>query len=595
MASSKVLIVEDNRIVAEDLQTSLEKLGFDVTGIVSDGSEALGSVKEKMPDLVLMDIVLRGEMDGIATAEQIKTRFNVPVVYLTAHSEEAVFERAKSTDPFGYVVKPFTERELDIAVQMALYKHKLGKQLKTSKDTFHNIVNLNTDGIVVLDKDKIVRFLNPAACHLLGGKADDFYNNVFRYSFEPGAANDVVIQNIDGRMLDVEISATATRWQEDEAFLLTLRNVTQKKQTQKALKESEKRFRGVIENIPICILIVQNDKLVYQNPQQTKLFGALAAPIGFDNFLEYIHPDDRLNVKVYLLEILSRKSKFIDKAIRLYPLGKRSNETEMKWMQCVATLIEYRDHEAVLLSMVDITQAKEFEHMIIIREKMASLGHVAAGMAHEIRNPLSGITLLLSALMERFKDKENPSEILGLIEEAQEAAYKIDSVIKRVGDFARPGPLQLACMDINDTIDAAAKLSGMSLKKAGILLEKQLAENLPEVFIDCHLLEQVLLNLFVNAIEILKDKSGIKKIRVISSSDDEYVHIKVSDSGPGVPDEIKRKIFDPFFTTKKNGSGIGLSICQRIITDHGGGLEISDSAGGGAEFCIRIPKERASF
>jgi len=466
MASSKVLIVEDNRIVAEDLQTSLKKMGFDVVGIVSEGSETLSSVKEKMPDLVLMDIVLRGEMDGIATAEQIKGRFNVPVVYLTAHSEDVVFERAKSTDPFGYLLKPFSERELDIAVQMALYKHKLEKQLKASKDTFHNIINLNTDGIVVLDKDKIVRFLNPAACHLLGGKSDDFYNSVFRHSFEPDATGDVVIQNIEGQMIEVEISATATRWQEDEAFLLTLR---------------------------------------------------------------------------------------------------------------------------------DITQKKQLEQMILIREKMASLGHVAAGMAHEIRNPLSGITLLLGALKESFKDKEKPSEILELIEETQEAAYKIDAVIKRVSDFARPGPLQLACMDINDTIEAAARLSGMSLKKAGILLEKQLAENLPEVFIDCHLLEQVLLNLFVNAIEILKDESGIKKIRVISSSDEEYVYIKVSDSGPGIPDEIKRKIFDPFFTTRQNGSGIGLSICQRIITDHGGGLEVSDSVAGGAEFCIRIPKERASF
>jgi len=592
MTSSKVLIVEDNRIVAEDLQTSLKKLGFDVTGIVSDGPETISSVKEKMPDLVLMDIVLRGEMDGIATAEQIKSRFNVPVVYLTAHSEEMVFERAKSTDPFGYLLKPFSERELDIAVQMALYKHKLEKQLKASKDTFHNIVNLNTDGIVVLDKDRIVRFLNPAACLLLGGKAEEFFNNVFKFLFEPGATNDVVIQNNERRMVDVEISATATRWQEDEAFLLTLRDVTHKKQTQKALKESEKRFRGVIENVQICILIVQDEKLVYQNPQQTKLFGALATPTGFDNFLEFIHPDDRLNVKAYHDALLSKKSKVIEKAIRLFPLGKRGNETELKWMQCVATLIEYCNHEAVLFSMADITQAKQLEHMIIIREKMASLGHVAAGMAHEIRNPLSGITVLLSALKENFRDKEEDYEISGLIGEAQEAAYKIDSVIKRVGDFARPGPLRLACMDINDTIEAAARLSGMSLKKAAILLEKQLAENLPQIFIDCHLLEQVLLNLFVNAIEILKDKSGSKKIRVISSSDEEYVYIKVSDSGPGIPDEIKRKIFDPFFTTKPNGSGIGLSICQRIITDHGGGLEVSDSAAGGAEFCIRIPKER---
>ncbi len=119
MEKSQILIVEDERIVAEDIKRTLKHLGFGVSAIVSSGEEALKKVKENNTDLVLMDIALKGEMDGVEAASQIRSQFKLPVIYLTAFSDEKVLERAKITEPVGYIIKPFEERELCSAIEIA--------------------------------------------------------------------------------------------------------------------------------------------------------------------------------------------------------------------------------------------------------------------------------------------------------------------------------------------------------------------------------------------------------------------------------------------------------------------------------------------
>ncbi len=114
MTETQIVIVEDESIVAEHIRRYLQKMGYSVSSVAYSGEKAIAEVEKKSPDLVLMDIVLQGEMDGIETARQIRSRFNIPVVYLTAYSDEKILERAKITEPFGYVIKPFYERELRI-------------------------------------------------------------------------------------------------------------------------------------------------------------------------------------------------------------------------------------------------------------------------------------------------------------------------------------------------------------------------------------------------------------------------------------------------------------------------------------------------
>ena len=130
MENAQILVVEDENIVALEIQSRLEGLGYVVLAIASSGEEAIQKAEETNPDLVLMDIKLKGDMDGIETAEEIRTRFNLPVVYLTAYAEENTLQRAKITAPYGYILKPFEERELHANIEIAIYKHQMEQKVK---------------------------------------------------------------------------------------------------------------------------------------------------------------------------------------------------------------------------------------------------------------------------------------------------------------------------------------------------------------------------------------------------------------------------------------------------------------------------------
>ena len=130
MENAQILVVEDENIVALEIQSRLEGLGYVVLAIASSGEEAIQKAEETNPDLVLMDIKLKGDMDGIEAAEEIRTRFNLPVVYLTAYAEENTLQRAKITAPYGYILKPFEERELHANIEIAIYKHQMEQKVK---------------------------------------------------------------------------------------------------------------------------------------------------------------------------------------------------------------------------------------------------------------------------------------------------------------------------------------------------------------------------------------------------------------------------------------------------------------------------------
>jgi len=135
MTNARIMIVEDEWIAAEDTRNRLQDLGYSVSSLASTGKEAIQRAEEDKPDLVVTDIVLEGEMDGIEVAKQIYARFGIPFIYLTAYADDKILERIKITEPFGYIVKPFTDEDLTIAIELALYKHKAeGKRRKQIQD-----------------------------------------------------------------------------------------------------------------------------------------------------------------------------------------------------------------------------------------------------------------------------------------------------------------------------------------------------------------------------------------------------------------------------------------------------------------------------
>ena len=173
MANARIMIVEDEAIVALDLQHKLKTLGYAVSGVASSGEEAVRKVPQTRPDLVLMDIKLKGDMDGIEAAQRIRDEFNIPVVYLTAYSDENTLQRAKVTEPAGYLLKPFKDREVYATIEMALYKHKMEMELKKSAQRFATIVLSIGDAVIATDLQGRVTFMNPVAETLTGWNLQD--------------------------------------------------------------------------------------------------------------------------------------------------------------------------------------------------------------------------------------------------------------------------------------------------------------------------------------------------------------------------------------------------------------------------------------
>lgn len=173
MSSAKILVVEDENIVAKDIKNCLKRLGYAVSSIVNSGEEALKKVTEKPPDLVIMDIRLSGNIDGVTAAETIRRNFQIPVIYLTAYSDETTLQRAKITEPFGYILKPFEERELQIAIEMALYKHQRERQLKEQKQQLDAIIKSIGEAVVVTDDNGCIQFMNPVAEELTGWNQEE--------------------------------------------------------------------------------------------------------------------------------------------------------------------------------------------------------------------------------------------------------------------------------------------------------------------------------------------------------------------------------------------------------------------------------------
>jgi len=354
------------------------------------------------------------------------------------------------------------------------------------------------------------------------------------------------------------------------------------------MRDSESRFRSLVENSHTGIFIIQDDRIVYKNPEQERLFGPLPDNFNVTNF-DKIYPDDVETVKDFYQSVSSGRFKELSIEYRFYSMGEERKEVSLSWVHVNASTIEYMGKKAILINMLDITRAKEMEALLGVKDKMTSLGHVAAGIAHEIRNPLSGINVLLDAIRERLSDVENSQEFTELISHAKTAAGKIEGVIKRVLDFSKPSTPQLKPEDINSVIKEAVMLSSVAMRKTGVRISTALDETLPDIMIDRQQIEQVIMNLITNASEALKKSDKDKSINIATRLEQQSVIVVVSDSGPGISQPEAKKIFDPFYTTKSDGSGIGLSICQRIIADHKGTITVSQSVTGGAAFCIRIP------
>jgi putative nucleotidyltransferase with HDIG domain/PAS domain S-box-containing protein len=307
MTPRSILLVEDEPVVAFDVAHRLQLLGYPAPSTVPSGEEALRAAAAMRPDIVLMDIMLEGEMDGIETAALLHDRFDVPVIYLTGLMEPSLLERAKITGPFGYVVKPFDDRELHICIEMALYKHAAERERTEREQLFAATLRSIREAVMIIDRQGVITFCNPAAQELLhlsatqleqrmfasvaslmvegDATASDPRRLVLRHAGTGRRSLNAILQHASGHC-PVEISATVTGDSPDRAgTVLVLRDMTTRRRDKASLTKALDELQRVFEQTVMALAVTSEKRDPYTAGHQqrvARLACAIAARTGMD-------------------------------------------------------------------------------------------------------------------------------------------------------------------------------------------------------------------------------------------------------------------------------------------------------------------------
>jgi PAS domain S-box-containing protein len=360
-----------------------------------------------------------------------------------------------------------------------------------------------------------------------------------------------------------------------------------------ALRESEGRFRSLVNRSSVGILIIQDGRIVFRNPRQEQLFGPIPEGLPFRE-LGQIHPEDAPDFERLCGATDDPGAIGQDAVVRFFLPEGDTGCGAMHWFQCQAQPVTFRRRPSLLVDMVDITRVKDLERIATAREKLAAIGQLAAGIAHQIRNPLSGININVSTLdvisrRAEGLDRKEKEDIRAVVAQVKAASEKISSVIKRILEFSKSVPPQGDWIDINQVVRHALAVSEIAEQKSFIEFREHLSPEPLYGNADPGLLEQVLRNLVTNAIQAMDTVDRPGRITVITGREGDRAVLRVADTGPGVPEHLRERIFEPFYTTRNDGHGIGLSFCRRIVAGYGGRLSVGAAEGGGAEFRVELP------
>jgi len=490
MEPTKIMIVEDEVIIARDIEKSLTNMKYIVLPLVTTGEEAVEKAKEKKPDLILMDIVLTGEIDGVDAAETIKNELNIPIIFLTSYSDEHHLSRAKLTEPFGYLLKPFEIKMLHACIQMALYKHKTEIKISKMNQFLNNIMETMVDILIVINHEKNITHLNQAALSILGYKKQELIGKNF---------TELICKDNENTYLNKCID-----------FFDNLKKIDK----------------------------INDYELMFQNIKGDKIPVSISTSKSFDK---------KNNVCCYV---------------------------------CVAR---------------DIREMKETFAQLIQTEKLSVIGEYAAGIFHDIKNPLQMINMICGMIeMDMVDNLINTTKLKNNINDILFNVEKTNKIINHMNVFTGLSLENIQLININDIIDSGIKYFATKIYSKKIQIEIDIDESIPLIKANPIKIEQILLNLLSNAVNAfannnIQEKKIIIKTYMQSKSDENlYIVLSVGDNAGGIPEKIKSKIFKRFFTTNINGNGVGLglAIVKRIADEMNASIELDNKDGLGATFNI---------
>lgn len=495
MTPAHILIVEDDRIVARDIQQQLVGIGHTVAGVTGRGEEAVQLAIEIRPDIILMDIRLRGALDGVQAAEKIRELCQIPVIFLTSYADDETVKRASLTEPFGYLLKPFESSQLRTVIEMGLYKHAAEMKLRESERRYAATLSSIGDAVIATDNQARITFMNGVAEALTGWSLKEAQGQYLQAVFR--------IVNED------------TRDPMEDPITKVLRS-------------------GQV------VALANHALLIAREGEQFPLDDR-AAPI--------IDDSGAVTGAVLVFRDMSERR---------------------------------RSEEALRLVQGELARVA----------RLTTVGELAVSIAHEINQPLAAVVTNASAALNFLNrsspDLEEARKILGdILSDASRGA----DIIRSLQSLASKSGPSYVNLRIDDVVAEVLVILQGELHRLGVVVRSDL--NTAEVMLmaDRVQLQQVLLNLIMNAIEAMQDgASRIPTLSISSSlSDGRFVVVEIQDNGSGINDTTLDRVFDPFFTTKDNGMGMGLSICRTILEAHGGRVTVARAGGHGTVARILIP------
>src|SRR5712691_1661942 len=386
----------------------------------------------------------------------------------------------------------------------------------------------------------------------------------------------------DGEERSVAVSTTPLMIEgELLGTVATLRDITEEKGAQDTLARSEARYRNLFESASDAIVTLDaNGRFTTFNHAAENISGYPRKELVGQWFAPLL-PDDELP------KALMHFQKALAGETGLFETTFIRKDGEYRTIQ--VTYSTPQKDEEVLCVIRDVTDQKMLQEQLIQSEKLSAIGQLVSGVAHELNNPLAGISAFAQLLLT---EKRFPPDQRTAAEMIYAEARRASRIVQNLLTFARQHKPERVSTLVNQVLDDTLELRGYELRVRGIEVVRDYDENLPETLADAHQLQQVFLNLITNAEQAMeKGQREQQRLIVHTRRNDTVVRIEVEDTGPGIPPNLVERIFNPFFTTKPTGSGtgLGLSISLGIVREHGGRIWAENAPTGGARFVVEIP------
>jgi two-component system NtrC family sensor kinase len=363
------------------------------------------------------------------------------------------------------------------------------------------------------------------------------------------------------------------------------RNILEREQqTQETLGQAEENLRVIIESIPQGVAVSDlNGKILQVNNAVLQLHGySRQELIGRSAFI-FIAKEDHARA----MDSLKKTFETGHSGTLEYTFTKKDGSTFPA--QLSAAVI--KDGAGKLIGFVavteDISDRKKMEEQLILTERLASIGQLVAGMAHELNNPLTGVIGFSEMLLEKDLPEDIKEDLVTINREARRAA----NVVKGLLIFTREQGTEKVLVDINSIIQGVLQLRSYEQRARNIKVDTRFASDLPKVMCNVTQLRQVFINIIINAEQVMVGAHGMGKLTIATERVGDKVRASITDDGPGISPDNMKKLFTPFFTTRGvgKGTGLGLSICHGIVTEHGGKLYADSKLGKGATFVVELP------